>query len=417
MAATSLKRSAAIWVPPRSVGERALAAEPSLLAMQAAADAPGGLRVSRVSLEALPAVKSAALVFDARDVALIPVRLPPVSGARLARALPNLVEDALLQDAQGCAFALGPRVDDERRLVAVIDRGWLEFVIGAIERRGVRVSAAWPAQLVLPRADGGWSIACVHDGLAVRTGDADGFGWSASKDADFRAEALVAALEAAAQAAGRPRSIAAFVEQREWQASVQRAEQRIGVPIAVTGLPAPQSAPVDLLAARRGTAGSRWLANADWRAWRLPAALAVACVAAWLAGLNLHWGQLARERAQLRAQMEQTFRQAFPGAQVVVDPLLQMQRQVADLRLRAGQSAPDDFLPLLARFSLALGPRANDALAGLEYRGGRLRARFRTEFVDGPAARASLRSALEHRGLRLEFEGDGEPVAVVSLQS
>jgi len=33
----------------------------------------------------------------------------------------------------------------------------------------------------------------------------------------------------------------------------------------------------------------------------------------------------------LRAAMESEFRQAFPGAQVVIDPLLQMRRQVADL--------------------------------------------------------------------------------------
>ncbi len=417
MAATLLKRSAAIWIPPHSVGERALAAEPTLVAMLPAPDASGGVRWARTSLEAMPSIKSAVLVFDARDVTLIPVKLPPLSGARLARALPNLVEDSLLQDAHSCAFALGPRLGDERRLVAVIDRNWLEFVVGALERRGVRVSAAWPAQLVLPLAPGGWSVACVHDGLAVRTGELDGFGWSASRDPDFRTEALVAAVDAAAQAAGRPQSLAAYAEDRGWQPSVVRAEQRIGVPIAFAGLAAPQPAGVDLLSARQGSAGSRWLATMDWRAWRLPLGLAAGCVLAWLIGLNLHWAQLARERTQLRAQMEQTFRQAFPNAQVVVDPLLQMQRQVADLRLNTGQSGPDDFLPLLARFSLALGPRANDALAALEYRGGKLRARFRAEFFDGPAARDRLRAALAQRGLKVDFEGEGEALAVVSLQT
>jgi len=101
----------------------------------------------------------------------------------------------------------------------------------------------------------------------------------------------------------------------------------------------------------------------------------------------------------------------------VVDPLLQMQRQVADLRLNTGHSGPDDFLPLLARFSLALGPRGNDALAALEYRGGKLRARFRAEFLDGAAARDSLRAALRQRGLKVDFEGEGESLAVVSLQT
>ncbi len=417
MATTLLKRTAAIWVPPHSVGERALVAEASLVVMLPAPESSGGVGWARASLEALPAVKSAVLIFDARDVTLMPVKLPPLSGARLARALPNLVEDALLQDAQGCAYALGPRLPDERRLVAVIDRSWLEFVVGAIERRGVRVTAAWPAQLVLPVAEGAWSIACVQDGLAIRTGEFDGFGWTASKDADFRTEALVAAAEAGTQVAGRPQSIAAFAEDRSWQKSVERAEQQIGVPIVLSGLPQPQPAPLDLLSARQGSASGRWFSSVDWRAWRLPAALAAGCVFAWLIGLNLHWAQLARERAQLRAQMELTFRQAFPNAQVVVDPVLQMQRQVSDLRLRAGQSGPDDFLPMIARFAGALGPRANDALASLEYRDGKLRARFQQNFFDGPGARETLRAAFRQRGLNLQFEGEGDAIALVSLQT
>jgi general secretion pathway protein L len=125
-----------------------------------------------------------------------------------------------------------------------------------------------------------------------------------------------------------------------------------------------------------------------------------------------------QERAVLKVQMESTFRQAFPNAQVIVDPMLQMQRQVADLRLKAGQTGPDDFLPLLTRFSTALGARGTDALAGLEYRDGRLRARFREAFLDGPAARDGLVSACAQQGLKLQFEGEGAAaLAVVSLQS
>ena len=186
-----------------------------------------------------------------------------------------------------------------------------------------------------------------------------------------------------------------------------------------SGLPAPVPAPVDLLEARQGTAGRRWLASIDWRAWRIPAALAAGALAAFLIGLNLHWGRLAQERAVLKVQMESTFRQAFPNAQVIVDPMLQMQRQVADLRLKAGQTGPDDFLPLLTKFSAALGARGADALAGLEYRDGRLRARFRDAFLDGPAVRDGLVAACAQQGLKLQFEGDegSAALAVVSLQS
>jgi general secretion pathway protein L len=417
MAATVLKRTAAVWVPPRSVGERAFASEQTLVAMLPGADASKGPRWARVSLEALPAIRSLVLVFDARDVTLIPVKLPPLSGARLARALPNIVEEVLLQDAQDCAFAVGPRVGDEHRLLAVIDRAWLEFVIGAFERRGVRVTAAWPAQLALPLPEGGRAIACVHDGIAVRVGELDGFGWGASRDADFRTEAIVASLEAAKHASGPAQVVVAHAEDTSWESSVRRAGERLGVALRFTGLPEPQPAPVDLLPARQGTSGGRWLASIDWRAWRLPAAVAGAALLAFVAGANLHWGRMVQERAALRAQMEATFRQAFPEAQVVIDPVLQMQRQVADLRLRSGHSGPDDFVPLLARFSQALGPRANDALASLEYREGRLRARFRDAYLQGPAAREALRAACQRLGLKLQFEGDGESTAVVGVQS
>src|SRR5690606_19966223 len=184
MAAQVLKRGQAIvWVPPRSIGERQFATGPVLLAMlpAAASERAGGAsavagqgvtvfgsasaaRYVRVSLDALPALKQVTLVFDARDVNLLHVTLPPLSGVRLRQALPNLVEELLLQDAQACAFAVGPRLDDKGlRLVAAIDRSWLEFVVGAFGRRGIRVQAAWPAQLALPLGTGRIALACLHD--------------------------------------------------------------------------------------------------------------------------------------------------------------------------------------------------------------------------------------------------------------
>ena len=86
MAATPLKHTT-IWVPSRTVGERSLVNDPVL---QLLPPARGGAPVAlqRCSLEALPATRSAVVVFDARDVALMRVKLPQLSGARLARGTP-----------------------------------------------------------------------------------------------------------------------------------------------------------------------------------------------------------------------------------------------------------------------------------------------------------------------------------------
>src|SRR5690606_2733578 len=75
--------------------------------------------------------------------------------------------------------------------------GWLEFVVGAFERRGIAVQGAWPAQLALPVGADRTALACLNDGLALRTGLLDGIGWGASPDPDFRAEAIVAMLASA----------------------------------------------------------------------------------------------------------------------------------------------------------------------------------------------------------------------------
>ena len=475
MAAQVLRKGQAIvWVPPRAIGERAFATEPVLLAMLPVAVSdkvggaanPGGVPVTvfgsastaryvRVSLDALPVLKTATLVFDARDVNLLQVVVPALSGARLQQALPNVVEEMLLQDPQSCAYAVGPRVGaDGQRLVAAIDRGWLEFVVGAFERRGIAVQGAWPAQLALPVGADRTALACLNDGLALRTGLLDGIGWSASSDADSRAEAIVALLASAcppsapfaapaADAGAGPaagpaaaegeavvglaarelpsepprlrRRLAVFVEDASWQTPVLKAASRAGFDADIRALPFPLPAPVDLLAARRGSAAGRWFAAIDWRAWRSAATFAGASIAAALLGLNLHWGALAQERAALKAQTERTFRQAFPNTPLVVEPLMQMQREVAGLRTRAGQAGPEDFLPLLTRFSLALGAQGADSMASVEYREMRLRVRFQPGFFEARSAREILVRDSQRQGLSVKFDGEREPTATVAL--
>lgn len=449
MAAQVLRRGQAIvWVPPRAGGERAFATEATLLAMLPIAateklvSGPGhtavtvqgtgsAARYARLSLDALPPLKSVTLVFDARDVTLLRAKVPPLSGARLRQALPNIVEDLLLQDAQQCAFAVGPKTGDGERLVAVIDRGWLELVVGAFERKGAKVAAAWPAQLALPVGASGAALACLNDGLALRLGPLDGIGWNAADGQQARAEAIVALLQAAWSAAPEGersfaerelpedgpdrRNLPFYVEGPAWQPAVMIAAAKAGFAAEIRSLPLPMAAPVDLLTGRRGSKAGRWFADIDWRAWRLPGALAAAAVVVALLGLNLHWGMLARERDALRTAIEARYRQTFPEAQVVVDPVLQMERQVATMRARAGQSGPEDFVPLLTRFAQALGGQAADALSGVEYRDGRLRVRFQPGQFEARAVRDTLVQACQRLGLQLRFDAEREPTATVAL--
>ena len=413
MATPQLKRhQAVIWLPPRSAGERTFATEAHLLVQSGAESAPVA---RRASLDSLDGIRQVWLIADARDVTLIEATVPPLSGARLRQALPNVVEEFLLQDASKCLIVPGPVAADGKRLIGVIDREWAEFVIGAFTRRQIRVDKLWPAQLSIPITTGQWSLACAQGALALRTGERSGFGWSAGDDPDFRVESILAILDAGGVKTAPPAKLKAYLEDTSWQGPVQRAAQRAGLVVEMARLPVVRAAPMDLLIGR--ASGMRAaMAQFDWRVWRAPAALAVACLAAFLIGLNVHWGLQQSEKLSLRQAMEQKFRAAFPGTQAVVDPVLQMKRNVAAVRAQSGRAGPDDFVPLVARFAQALGPKARDGIAALEFRESELKVRFNAAAVSGAAARDAMRQACARLGLRLQFDNDRDPTAKVTVQ-
>lgn len=137
----------------------------------------------------------------------------------------------------------------------------------------------------------------------------------------------------------------------------------------------------------------RW----NLRAWRLPLALACGVLLVQLIGMNVHWLMLRKERDRLEAAQLQALKSAFPQIPVVIDPPLQMRRQVEQLRLASGRNTPDDFLPLADRFAGAARGLAPDALQALEYRG-------RTMYVTlkpGTDTNA-LRNSVRQAGLQME---------------
>jgi general secretion pathway protein L len=180
-------------------------------------------------------------------------------------------------------------------------------------------------------------------------------------------------------------------------------------------MPLVRGAPIDLMLGR-ASGMKATMAQVDWRAWRAPAALATAAVVAALVGLNVHWGQLNSQKQAMRQAMEQKFRAAFPGTQSVIDPVLQMKRNVAVLRAQSGRSGPEDFVPLLGRFAQAMGPKGMDAVAALEYREGELKVRFNPIAATGTAARDALRQSCARLGMKLQFDNERDLTAKVTVQ-
>ena len=124
-------------------------------------------------------------------------------------------------------------------------------------------------------------------------------------------------------------------------------------------------------------------------------------------GTHIEWAMLASEKHALTLQAEHIFRGAFGDDSTLVDPPLQMQRNLAALRHTAGVADDADFISLLDTVTPSLGKAGT--VRGFNYESGKLE-------LDLKLAKAAdfetLEKKLQNSGLRVRTSdmhdmGDG----------
>jgi general secretion pathway protein L len=324
---------------------------------------------------ALPRLPRTELVIAAADVLLLEAALPPLSGARLRAALPALAEPYLVSSIES-AYVVAATPAAGRTTLAVIDRALLARALELLRRLKLVPASAVAEQLSLPLQPGRWRLRVGPAHSCLRMSVLRGIACSPAVDAAPPVELQLALKQAGA---ALPQAI-----EVEGPCPAEAWSEALGVPVAAVAAPDSRTEPPALELLQYEFAARL----ADWRAWRVPAALAVLCALTWLVALNVDAWLMRREERALRAHMEATLREAFPGTPVVLDPLAQMRRGVADLRAGAGNSDPRDFLGLALTLSRALAAES-DAVRALEFRDGALRVDF-----DPRALEAKKREAL-----------------------
>jgi general secretion pathway protein L len=255
--------------------------------------------------------------------------------------------------------------------LAVLDKVGLQRWRDALQAVGLRGFEVHTEILLLPRASGEWSLAWDGGEGFVRTGDLEGAATDGG-DAGAPPLALGMMLEEARLRGAAPNAIAVYVIAPGAPPDAKRWEAALGVPLRLSGAwdwrTAPAEAGVSLAQERR-----RWRID--------PAALSRLKPAAWIAGaaLALHglasvadWALLASAQRAERGQMEARFRAAFPEAVAVADPALQMRRQLAFARHRAGVPDGGDFPPMAEKVAQGLKELPAGSLRILSYEGGRM---------------------------------------------
>jgi len=328
------------------------------------------------------------------------IELPKGTGAgspRLRAVLEGLLEDQVLDEPDALHFALPPNARPGAPLwVASCDRAWLRTALQALE------AAQRPVSRIVPE------FAPEGEPVLYATGDPQrpvlvlaGSEGVLTLPLATPALSLLPTLPEGTRCVAEP-AVAALAEQvLQHRPELQQAPQR--------WLQAARSdwdlAQFEFSSSGRaramkklGTAWADLLAAPQWRAARWGALLLVAVN---LVGLNAWaWREdsaLDRKREAIR----QTLTQTFPNVKVVVDPAVQMDREVAALRQTTGGMSARDLEAMLGALSGA--PLPQRSATGVEYVQGELR--IKGLGLD-PDAVEPVTASLAAQGYNAALQGD-----------
>jgi general secretion pathway protein L len=342
------------------------------------------------------------LVIPAAQVLITRADLPRGARRRAGAVLAFAVEEATAAEPEANQVSWLGAAGDANAL-AVVDKQGLKLWRDALEAVGLRAYEVHAEILLLPRANGEWSLAWDGGEGFVRTGEFEG----ATTDGGDQATpplSLRMMLEEAQARGTPPRAIAIYLAAPAAAPDLAAWQRALGIRLQVVGAwdwrTAPEQAGISLAQERR-----RWRMS--------PVALASLRPAAWIAGaaLALHgaaliadWMQLAGQQRAVRAQMEARFRSVFPEAVAVVDPALQMRRQLAAARHRAAVPDGGDFAPMIEKLAAGLKALPAGGLRTVSYESGRMSLEFA---ASEEAALRRTAARLIQAGLIVDVTGPG----------
>jgi len=368
-------------------------------------------------LAGIPRAEATCLVLPVARVAFVRAALPPGPAAKLAKLAPFAIEDAIVSDPEEICATVLDDVRDGERLVAVIDRPWLESVLAGLAAQGIRPVRAIVESSLAAGSQAAWTVVWAGSGGFAVLGGIEAIALDASLDGRPPLALKLAADERRRRGDG-PKAVRLLLADGADAPDTGRWAESLHAPVAVVGKWAPEEA--DAAAAvcpnlLPGAGPGRWSGKELLARFKPAAILAVGIFMVHGALTAADWTRLAIEARGLRSDMDAAFRKAFPDAKAVVDPALQMRRNVADLRRAAGEPDATDFVPVLAKVAPAL------AAAGLRPQSLRYeRGELALDLTVAPDdTRERVASRLQVPGLRVQVEritaGAAGPVATVRI--
>ncbi|MCC8999596.1 MAG: type II secretion system protein GspL [Candidatus Contendobacter sp.] len=304
------------------------------------------------------------LIAPGERLTLHRVPLPSRKRSIWARAVPYALEDQVAEDIETLHFALGAAPDGGLLPVAVVAHDTLREWLETCAQAGLTPAAVIPEPLLLPWQEGDWSVFLEERRAVVRTGRWEGF----ATERDLLDLLLNQALAEAGDARPQRLRVWGSPPPEPAEAGLELViEDTLPEPLRLFATGSPPIPPLNLL---QGPYGQQAHWGRRLRHWRVAAVLAgLWLLTQGIAQIHEYWS-LQRELMTLRTETEQVFRDAVPNATKIVNPKVQLETRLRELR--PSGSSGGALFELLQRGGQPLTGFPGVTLRGFNYRDGQL---------------------------------------------
>jgi len=345
--------------------------------------------------DACPAGASVVLLAPAEMVNLSLQLFDESEKKVFAKTLPYAMEDDLVENIEDLHFSFG-EVAGNTVAVAVVKHALIRAWLAELSQYGLEVQQILPELCLLPWQAGSWVLMVDGDRWLLRNGQFEGFALE-------RETALLAMQLLANESEVLPESIRVYVAEKD------RETLRADMPDMLSSLLQwGEGTYWDVLADHYGQHAQINLLQGDyarslpwkdwWQQWRAVAAVVAAAVTLQLVFNVIEMKSLERQNLELRAQIEQSYRQAIPLGKVI-EPERQLRRQVN--AMKGDDSA--GFVALLDKMAPLLAAEEFE-LQSLNYNGKQSEVRL-TILAPSFKDVEDLRTKIEEQGLSAEMTG------------
>ncbi|MGH8504243.1 MAG: type II secretion system protein GspL [Gammaproteobacteria bacterium] len=330
------------------------------------------------------------------NILLTTVNLKARNREQLVRAMPFALEEELAEDVEQLHFAPGPRQLDGGHPVAVVARAHMDQWLAQLRAAGLTPQAVIPDVLAVPLAgDHRWSLLIERDRAVLRTGAFSGLTLEPDN---------IETMLGCAMAESRTQPEVIEVYRHDGEAGAELSISAVNCESHVASLPQLWAAGVDEKHAINLLQGP-YRVKSDvvrlLKPWRVAAGLLGIWIALQALDTTLDYRRLAQAERDLDAEIEQAYREAFPGATRIVNPRVQMEQQLQALKQAGEADSATAFMALLNAGGRAILDVADVSIVTLDYLDGALNVSLSARELQ---SLETIKQNIESRGLTADIE-------------